>query len=723
MEHDVNTLLERLRQAEQRIIQAEQRISQAEQRVEPSTLLGLLEGCHELSLAIRVEADATLTTQGDPTNPVSRIRPKRLVPWEVFPASQETIWETFDNEGPGFSTHRAFASKHQLDFIRQDILPVRSELQLEYFQRDTVDRFIHNNDRLRRRFKLHGHISFEDHNNADDMTSPLETSMQQLRIAESVQRAPSTRGRSRSAQRPIHRRRRNRRADQFCVYVISDDQRVPVYAVEHKAPHKLSLAEILAGLHEMDLEKDVINADGDSFEYHATRLVAAVITQLFSYMVDVGVQHGYICTGEAFICLRITEDPSVVQYYLLVPNRDVTDEDELRLHRTAVAQVLAFTLNAVQADPPSQAWYDAADHLDTWEVEYLDILKQIPESVRKEPPSSEYKPPSWKPVDRSPYMLRRRCQPDFQPSRKSKGADYQEEHGDEAGAPTSPPSPSPPSNNASRGARGDRGRGRGRGRRRGGGRGRESQEASGCRLKGAENPKNAIQDQYCTMKCLRGLAKKGPLDPQCPNVKRHGHLVHSINARDLTRLLSDQLSRDREIGFEQLHIVGRTGFLLKATLLSHGYTVVLKATSAEQLPSLGQEIKAYHHLRSLQGTHVPVCGGDFAPRVRWAGIRANKVMTEQTAPSFREQRNEVLEKISACGVIHSDPEWRNILWNEETGGLVIIDFESPPKSSGSRREIFRARQKPTSRLPLGELPGNLVAQESTFPRKTNQTGQ
>ncbi|PWY76749.1 hypothetical protein BO83DRAFT_377226 [Aspergillus eucalypticola CBS 122712] len=236
---------------------------------------------------------------------------------------------------------RIALSRPRINWIsfRQDILPIRSELQLQYFQRDTVDKFvksilkeIHNNDRLRRRFKLHGHISFEDHNNADDMTSPLETSMQQLQIAESVQHVPSTRGRARSAQRPIHRRRRNRRADQFCVHVLSDDQRVPVYAVEHKAPHKLSLAEILAGLHEMDLETDVINTDVDSFEYHATRLVAAVITQLFSYMVDVGVQHGYICTGEAFICLRITEDPSVVQYYLLLPNRDVTDEDELRLH-------------------------------------------------------------------------------------------------------------------------------------------------------------------------------------------------------------------------------------------------------------------------------------------------------------------------------------------------------------------------------------------------------
>lgn len=60
MAQDLNSLLERLRQAEQRLEQETQQREQAEQQLEPSTLLGLLEGCHELSLAIRVETDATL---------------------------------------------------------------------------------------------------------------------------------------------------------------------------------------------------------------------------------------------------------------------------------------------------------------------------------------------------------------------------------------------------------------------------------------------------------------------------------------------------------------------------------------------------------------------------------------------------------------------------------------------------------------------------------------
>lgn len=72
MAQDLNSLLERLRQAEQQA-------KQVEQQLEPSTLFSLLEGCHELSLAIRVETDATLTTQGDSTNSVNRKRSKYII--------------------------------------------------------------------------------------------------------------------------------------------------------------------------------------------------------------------------------------------------------------------------------------------------------------------------------------------------------------------------------------------------------------------------------------------------------------------------------------------------------------------------------------------------------------------------------------------------------------------------------------------------------------------
>ncbi|KAL1845565.1 hypothetical protein Plec18170_009700 [Paecilomyces lecythidis] len=244
MAQDLDSLLERLRQAEQRADeerrlreQAEQRLRQTGQQLERNTLFGLLEKCHELSLAIRIETNATLTTQGDPSNPINRRRPKRLVPWDEFPDLQEAVWETFYTESD-FLSNRLFASRHQLQLIQRDIQTIRSEMDLRFFERDTVDRFVRsilneigNNDSLREHFKLRGNVTFESHANMSDVTSSLEDTMEQLDIAKPSSRLNATPNRARS-KRPLARRR-NRRADQFCVHVISEEQRIPVYAVEN----------------------------------------------------------------------------------------------------------------------------------------------------------------------------------------------------------------------------------------------------------------------------------------------------------------------------------------------------------------------------------------------------------------------------------------------------------------------------------------------------------
>lgn len=102
-------------------------------------------------------------------------------------------------------------------------------------------------------------------------------------------------------------------------------------------------------------------------------------------MIDSEVKNGYICTGEAFIFLHIPDDPTRVYYHLCVPNKDVLPDEECRLHRTAVGQVLAFTLNALAAEPSPQEWHDAIqEKLSTWKMEYLNVLKDIPPSVRKD---------------------------------------------------------------------------------------------------------------------------------------------------------------------------------------------------------------------------------------------------------------------------------------------------------------------------------------------------
>lgn len=78
------------------------------------------------------------------------------------------------------------------------------------------------------------------------------------------------RGRGRGATQRQKRgstpRRRNRRADQFCVYLVADERQIPVYAVEFKAPHKVTTPELVAGLHPMNLARNVLGQEGDTLD-------------------------------------------------------------------------------------------------------------------------------------------------------------------------------------------------------------------------------------------------------------------------------------------------------------------------------------------------------------------------------------------------------------------------------------------------------------------------
>ncbi|EYE94545.1 uncharacterized protein EURHEDRAFT_378011 [Aspergillus ruber CBS 135680] len=324
----------------------------------------------------------------------------------------------------------------------------------------------------------------------------------------------------------------------------------------------------------MDLARDVIDQEGDMFEFHTTRLVAAVVTQIFSYMHDLGIQNGCIRTGEAFVFLHIPEDPTIVQYYLCFPNQDVQAGDESCLHQTAVGQMLAFTLQALAAEAPSQEWYNTAhEQLSTWKVEYLDVLRDIPETIRKEPPPSNYRPSYWKLNSKTQY----------------------------------------------------------------------------------------------TFPC--SLGQRHPMGP-----------------RDFTRKLHDQLVQNRNKGFELLHIRGRTGYLMKATLLSHGYTVVIKATTKENQHALTTEVDNYRKLRSLQGYQIPVCSGDFEPSIAywyhgqvmahmmilsWSGTRLQRIIKDENLDFFHKEREKALKSLQKYGVEHRDKEWRNMPWDEQT----VVDLE------------------------------------------------
>ncbi|KAF6828600.1 hypothetical protein CMUS01_08528 [Colletotrichum musicola] len=107
----------------------------------------------------------------------------------------------------------------------------------------------------------------------------------------------------------------------------------PALAIEYKAPHKLGRNEVVTGLvSKIRPERDVINKNGEGFAFISKALAAAIVTQLFSYIIT-------------------------------------------------VAQVFAFIIQALRAKPPPPSWHDAAVALNTWAIEYDDVLRNIPKSL------------------------------------------------------------------------------------------------------------------------------------------------------------------------------------------------------------------------------------------------------------------------------------------------------------------------------------------------------
>ena len=423
------------------------------------------------------------------------------------------------------------------------------------------------------------------------------------------------------------------------------------------------------------------------------RLITAVITQIFSYMIRIGLQYGYVCTGEAFIFLKITDDPSTVYYYLSIPNQDVEQTNEPQ--RTAVAQVLAFTLHALAAERPTQDWFDAADDLREWKVEYENVLRDIPPTVRKEHSPTPYKARRWKSLNQSWVTTR---------SGRQLGNNQRNDDDDD-----DPPTPCP--SNRMEGGRGGRGRG-GRG---GGGRGRTGRGRGGSgrggqkekEERGKKNSGQVTSRQYCTQRCLHGLLTGGALDKNCPNVKHHcgkskDPCKHAVNPSTFLRMMRDQLAGDRDTDCEPLYIQGARGALFKLTLTSHAYTVAAKGTISAFIPYLQHEAAVYEQLRPIQGTYVPVCLGaidlvrlyhyngvqiSHMLLLGWGGTRIDCYINRDNKADVVAQAIVSLQAIHQLGVLHQDAMPRNMLWNTECNGVMLVDFERAARKKTMKKRV------------------------------------
>ncbi|KAI1463978.1 uncharacterized protein F4812DRAFT_463035 [Daldinia caldariorum] len=703
--------------------EAEKRAEEAEKQLRPQALRQYLEACHSISMAIKVQTNKKLTTRGKTTSPTGRVYPRRIIPWDEFPEQQEKIWNLLSDQP--FCSNPIFPCIRDTDALKSKIRLIASEIGLRHFERSNVEDAVemllnkaYKDEQLRIQLGIRGSVDFESHGNLLKTFDAAPESVEQMTEAENMGTdattpapastpAPSTPVPASTHHKAIEGKKGV--ADQFCIYRRSDGEHIPALVIEYKAPHKLTIAEVVTGLREeIQPERDVINKDSQGFNLESRRLTAAVITQLFSYMIRKNVQYGYICTGETFVFLHIPKDPSVVYYYVSVPNLDAAEDDENWLHRTAVAQVFAFVLQALRAPPLSQTWQDRTRALDTWVVEFEDILRDIPATERKPPKGSIYKPPRWKKgFTRSPIGTRSRCCPgNSNALPKSKDTSEDED-----------PFPSPSVSRSLRSKNvaavtGTTAKGAKQGHRGGSAKGgaTEAEVQTGTKTKIEDRP-------FCSQKCLLGLASKGPMDDRCPNFGHHQR--QHISLSKFLDLIRTQLAIDRGVDADAkpLYLSGSVGSLFKICLSSHGYTVVAKGVQSDNLARLQHENKVYDQLRTIQGKYVPVClgtidlvrpyyynGGIFKHFLflGWAGRPFFDLPDQADKTAIVNAVTAGFKAVHELHVLHGDAEPRNIVYNPYNGEVMIVDFE---------------RSKLLNRKPLSLISSNKKRKLNTYQGK------
>ena len=683
---EIEELLKRIEEQRLRAEQAEGRAEQAEGRAElaerltrPTTLSEYLCGCHDgLYKAFKVQQDKSLTTKGTVTNPEGKICPTYLRPWTDFVEQQhETFCQLALTEEDSRDSPRAFASLQHLEELGRDhaLRKIASEKDLEIFERATLEnpvayifQHLYSRPETRATFNLSSEIEFENHPNT------LSESAEEV-----TERRPST---------PIHSSSPSTalRADQICVYTTMDKRRIPVLIVEYKAPHKLTLPHLRLGLRGMSLKEEVVDrytqpdqTDASaSFQYRSDRLAAAAVTQVYSYMLENGLKYSYITTGEAFFFLQVrSSEPDTVYYHLADPTAEVEEfagQSEEYLSRTAVGQVLAFCLMALRSEPRSQTWRKKAmANRSRWVVDDAAILHEIPETVRKqEPPASAFIPRTYRTALRSPIVTRSKinqklhgCEGDQDERQRLDETPTDSDEEDYTTTPTQR-------------------------------RGKQRQpllRSAMQKNRGQFSQHRGQTRSYCTQLCLRGLVDGSSLHTGCPNVALHRKnrrdCRHQLNQASFCSLLREQLESNLDSNCQPLGVQGSRGALFKVTLSQFGYTIAAKGTVDAFVQDLKHEAAIYKKLTPLQGRIIPVVLGsvdlvypyyyDVGVRIvhmillGWAGSCLEIGDEHQALWSDLIQRS--VDAIHGVGVLHGDLRAPNMLWNEETCSVMLIDFE------------------------------------------------
>ena len=268
-----------------------------------TTFPKLLKLCHKhLSKELRVETDRSLTTKGSITSPKGKKYPSRLRPWDDFPLRQQQYFDAvYTLLYPPVDPPAVFTPRSAIEDLGRTLYrrPLTSEKDLESYERFAVEEKVKD---------VVGHL----------LTIPAAQDL--LNGSRELDFENHLNSLSDGAEEVAERQKRSR-IDQACVFRNTDGSRILSFVREYKAPHKLTVEYLRAGLRPMDLREEVIQRltvpqeAEEKLNYNADRLVASAVTQTYEYMIDNGLEFSSITTGVAEVFLRVDdEDPETVYY-------------------------------------------------------------------------------------------------------------------------------------------------------------------------------------------------------------------------------------------------------------------------------------------------------------------------------------------------------------------------------------------------------------------------
>ncbi|KAI2615512.1 hypothetical protein GGR54DRAFT_612797 [Hypoxylon sp. NC1633] len=702
-------------QAEAQRVQAEARADQAERLTRRTTLEEYLQACHQHVLTkISLITKGYLTSRTPITNPAKKHCPRILAAWDDFLRTQAHTIEDITSHSPRDA--RLFENIGGLEGLGKRVhgRPVRDEVSLLIIENNCVEdpvRIILSE--LKNSDWTHDSLSLPDGLNFQTPESNLRD---------------ETDGRDAAANRDS-----KLLTDQVCVIQNLDGRQQIAYFIQYKAPHKLHTTHFEQGLRQMSIVDEVVNKptiptdEPDKSKHYAELLSTAAVTQTYHYMLEAGLEYGYLTNGDAIVFLKIDwADPTKLFFHLAQPSREVVVNED-PIYSNAVCQVLAFTLLASQTSQHDNDERVAATKIcGEWEVDFDSILDKITQDDKDEvdeagltTPKAKKRPrvlssPGWEPKPIKKTKRGPKPQPGYGSDRvlrshtkggvPSKGGASGPSRG--SGAPSGSTSQSHSSHTSD---------------------GRPTSTSSTHGNDSSSNRTGGTSRQclpYCTPSCLLSLVRGSAPDKKCPNIILHmktmagGEERHPVSYEDLMKLLREQLSRSLVKGVVKLGQEGAYGALFQLTLLQYGYTFVAKVVTGRGVPMVRNEEVIYEKLQSLQGHHIPVCLGsvdleplgqvlfyDFDVRIIYF-LLLSYGGTRLKVPSNPEEQVDIIKDVAGVlgqmhclGVAHGDIRLPNIL-RDSAGQVVIVDFNKASVSPGvtPRKNRRRLAEEETSSM-------------------------